>query len=304
MNLDKDLNVDLNVVSSAAAFDAFKITLRDYLTRLKSEYMPYGLHVLGENISGDQLIFMVNSMLGLDFVTYITSNSISENQTTQLIREVVTNGKTPEEAQNIVLGKTDSKLTDFLNRAKIHAQNLQTCGQEMTSLFNALEGKYVAPGPGGDPIRKPDTLPSGRDLYSFDPREIPIKSSRDLGIQMANDLINKYLNETGEYPRKVSVFLWATETMKHLGVMESEILALLGVKVEYDSYNRPTKLSLIPSEELGRPRIDVLIVPSGIYRDTFPIQMALLDKAIRMAAEANDTAYTNYVKENSQALYK
>jgi len=304
LNLDKDLNVDLNVVSSAAAFDAFKITLRDYLTRLKSEYMPYGLHVLGENISGDQLIFMVNSMLGLDFVTYITSNSISENQTTQLIREVVTNGKTPEEAQNIVLGKTDSKLTDFLNRAKIHAQNLQTCGQEMTSLLNALEGKYVAPGPGGDPIRKPDTLPSGRDLYSFDPREIPIKSSRDLGIQMANDLINKYLNETGEYPRKVSVFLWATETMKHLGVMESEILALLGVKVEYDSYNRPTKLSLIPSEELGRPRIDVLIVPSGIYRDTFPIQMALLDKAIRMAAEANDTAYTNYVKENSQALYK
>ena len=222
-------------------------------------------------------------MLGLDFVTYITSNSISENQTTQLIREVVTNGKTPEEAQNIVLGKTDSKLTDFLNRAKIHAQNLQTCGQEMTSLLNALEGKYVAPGPGGDPIRKPDTLPSGRDLYSFDPREIPIKSSRDLGIQMANDLINKYLNETGEYPRKVSVFLWATETMKHLGVMESEILALLGVKVEYDSYNRPTKLSLIPSEELGRPRIDVLIVPSGIYRDTFPIQMALFDKAIRMA---------------------
>ncbi|MCC7551874.1 MAG: cobaltochelatase subunit CobN, partial [Methanobacterium sp.] len=304
LNLDKDLNVDLNAVSSADAFDVFKITLRDYLTRLKSEYMPYGLHVLGESITGDHLVSMVNSMLGLDFINYTTTNSISENQTIQLINEVVINGKTPEDAQNLVLGKTDSKLTDFLNTAKLHAQNLQSCDQEMTSLLNALEGQYVAPGPGGDPIRKPDALPSGRDLYSFDPREIPIKSSRDLGVTMANDLINKYLNETGEYPKKVSVFLWATETMKHLGVMEAEILALLGVKVEYDSYNRPTKLSLIPSEELGRPRIDVLIVPSGIYRDTFPIQMALLDKAIRMAAEANDTAYPNYVKENSEALYE
>jgi cobaltochelatase CobN len=303
LNLDKDLNVDLNIVSSAAAFDVFKIHLRDYIARLKSEYMPYGLHVLGESITGDHLLSMVNSMLGLDFKNYTTSNLISENKTNQLIREVVINGKTPEEAQNLVLGKTDQKLTDFLNTAKVHAQNLQSCNQEMSNLMNALEGKYVPPGPGGDPIRKPDALPSGRNLYSFDPREIPIKASRDLGVTMANELINKYLNETGEYPKKVSVFLWATETMKHLGVMEAEILTLLGVKVEYDSYNRPTKLSLIPSATLGRPRIDVLIVPSGVYRDTFPIQMALLDQAIRMAAQANDTSYPNYVKENSEALY-
>ncbi len=304
LNLDKDLNVDLDTVSSADAFDVFKITLRDYLTRLKSEYMPYGLHVLGESITGDHLVSMVNSMLGLDFKNYATNKSISDNQTNQLIREVIINGKTPEEAQNLVLGETDANLTDFLNLAKEYAQNVQSCGQEMTSLLNALEGKYVTPGPGGDPIRKPDCLPSGRNLYSFDPREVPIKASRDLGVTMANELVNKYLAESGEYPRKVSVFLWATETMKHLGVMEAEILTLLGVKVDYDSYNRPTKLSLIPSEQLGRPRIDVLIVPSGIYRDTFPIQMALLDKAIRMAAEANDTAFPNYVKENSEALYQ
>jgi cobaltochelatase CobN len=304
LNLDKDLNVNLNLVSSAAAFETFKITLRDYLTRLKSEYMPYGLHVLGESITGDHLVSMVNSMLGLDFKNYTNSKSISENKTKQLIKEVVINGKTPKEAQTLVLGKTDQELTDFLNTAKVYAQNIQSCDQEITGLLNALEGKFVTPGPGGDPIRKPDALPSGRNMYFFDPREIPIKSSRDLGVTMANELLNKYLKETGEYPRKVSVFLWATETMKHLGVMEAEILALLGVKVDYDSYNRPTKLSLIPSEELGRPRIDVLIVPSGIYRDTFPIQMALLDQAIRLAASANDTAYPNYVKENSQALYE
>ncbi len=88
-------------------------------------------------------------MLGVDFANYITSNSISENQTSQLIKEVIINGKTSEEAQNLVLGKTDSKLTNFLNTAKVHAQNLLSCGQEMTSLLNALDGKYVAPGPGG-----------------------------------------------------------------------------------------------------------------------------------------------------------
>ena len=303
LNLGKDLGVDLSKVTTEEAFDKFKITLRDYLTRLKNEYMPYGLHTLGESITGTYLISMVNSMLGNEFKQYLKDKSITENQTTKLLSEVIFNGKTAEQAQNSVLGKIDAKLTNFLNLALVHAQNVQSCDQEITSLLNALEGKYVLPGPGGDPIRKPDALPSGRNLYSFDPREIPIKTSRDLGVQMAEDLVQKYLKETGEYPRKVSVFLWATETMKHLGVMESEILRLLGVKVEYDSYNRPTKLSLIPSEELGRPRIDVLIVASGIYRDTFPIQMALLDQAIQMAAQANDTTYPNYVKENSQAIY-
>ncbi len=303
LNLGKDLGVDLSKVTTVAAFDKFKITLRDYLTRLKNEYMPYGLHTLGESINGTYLISMVNSMLGVEFKQYLKDKSITENQTSKLLSMVILNGKTAEQAQKSVLGKTDAKLTNFLNLALVHAKNVQSCDQEITSLLNALEGKYVLPGPGGDPIRKPDALPSGRNLYSFDPREIPIKTSRDLGVQMAEDLVQKYLKETGEYPRKVSVFLWATETMKHMGVMESEILRLLGVKVEYDSYNRPTKLSLISSEELGRPRIDVLIIASGIYRDTFPIQMSLLDQAIRMAAQANDTAYPNYVKENSQAIY-
>jgi len=186
LNLDKDLNVDLNTIQDVTTFETFKITLRDYLNDLKNEYMPYGLHILGENLTGDYLISMINSMLGADFSQYTKNNNITENQTNQLLKSISLDGKTPEEAQSLVLGKADSKLTDFLSTAKIYAQNLQSCGQEITSILDALEGKYVPPGPGGDPIRKTDVLPSGRNLYSFDPRDIPTKASRDMGVTLAH----------------------------------------------------------------------------------------------------------------------
>ena len=307
LNLDKDLGVDLNAtIGNTTAFDAFKEELHNYLYTLKTEYMPYGLHILGEPPSGDSLVSMIKSMLGYEFKEYVALTNLSENCTKQLIEEVIFNGTTPEDAQNKILGNVSDNLTAFLNLSIIYADNLNASTIEIPRTLDGLEGEFIPPGVGGDPIRKPDAVPSGRNLYSFDPREIPTKVAWEIGKEMADQLLDQHLNKTnGTYPRKVAVFLWATETMKHLGVMESEILYLMGVRPVWDKWGRPTKVELIPASELGRPRIDVVIVPSGVYRDHFPEKLTLIDKAVRLAAQANDTQmYPNYINESSEAIYE
>lgn len=303
LKIDKDLKIDLKIIKSEKSFETFKIQLRDYLTDVKKEYMPYGLHTIGEGINENNLVSMIKSMLGSDFLKYTKTKNISNSQLNNLLKEI-TNGNNPINAQKKIVGKTDEKITQYLDLAVLYNKYLSDNTQEINSLIYSLEGKFVLPGPGGDPIRNPNAYPTGRNIFSFDPREIPIKSARDLGVQMANDLLNKHLKEKGKYPKKVAQVLWFAETSNHFGVTESMILTLLGIELDYDKYNRPTKLKLIPSNELKRPRIDVLLATSGIYRDNLPIQIGLLNKAIKMAATAEDKNYPNYVKLNSEKIYK
>jgi len=122
---------------------------------------------------------------------------------------------------------------------------------------------------------------------------------------VADSLLSQYREEhNGSYPNKTACILWSIETMRHQGIMESQILYLLGTRPVWDSRNRVKDVELIPSSELGRPRIDVLISTSGLYRDTFPDKVKLLDKAVRLAAQAENDTYPNYVKENSDAIYE
>jgi cobaltochelatase CobN len=307
LNLDYDLGVNLTeIASNTTEFDLFKDDLSNYLYTLKNQYMPYGLHTLGEPPEGDSLVSMVISMLGSDFRQYVENNSISDNDTKQLISEVIINGTSPEDAQNMVLGTLSDNMTEFLNTSLTYSKNLNASGVEIERLLAGLNGEFIPPGSGGDPVRTPDAIPTGRNLYSFRSDEIPTKAAWNVGVEMGDQLLEQCLADNGTYPQKVAVFLWATETMKHQGVMESEIMYLMGVKPVWSAASgRPTSVQLIPAEELGRPRIDVVIVPSGVYRDTFPDKLTLLDKAVKLAAMANDTElYSNYVKQNSMATYE
>jgi cobaltochelatase CobN len=308
LNMDKDLGIDLNeTIGNETAFEEFLEELHDYLYVLKTEYMPYGLHILGEPPSGDKLVSMVISMLGYEFKEYVVQTNLSENCTKQLLEEVIFNETSPEDAQDIVLGSTSEELTNYLNLSIIYASNLKACQIETSRVLDALEDKYIPPAPGNDPIRNPDALPTGRDFYSFDPRIIPTKEAWEVGKEMADQLLALHLNKTGEYPRKVAFVLWSVELMRHYGVSESEILYLMGVEPVWDKNGRVTEVKLINCSELGRPRIDVIMTPSGLYRDHFSTRMVLLDQAVRLAAEANDTecpGYVNYVKEDSEAIYE
>lgn len=119
-----------------------------------------------------------------------------------------------------------------------------------------------------------------------------------MGAILADQLVENYYSNNSTYPNKVSYVLWAMETMRHGGLMEAQIYSLLGVKPVRDD-GRITGFEVIPLEEMNHPRIDVMIHSSGLYRDTFPYQLELIDEAVRMVADLNETNETNYVRWNS-----
>lgn len=311
LGLDQDLNVNLdNVASDTSVFEAFLGSLKSYLQELKTTYMPYGSHTLGETpnatdpLNGTAMVAMIEAMLGDEFEEEVALVNPTEGLTTALLKEVLINNLTPEAAQSEVLGTVSDEVTKYLNLALNYASRIANCSCEITNILDALEGKYIPPGPNGDPIRNPDALPTGRDLHTFDSRLIPSEVVYNEGKELAEQLIEEQLQNNGTYPQKVAFVLWSVETARHEGVMESEIFYLLGVKPVWDSKGRVKDVELIDSTELGRPRIDVVITVSGLYRDMYSDLVKLLDKAVRLAAQANDTKYPNYVKENSEAIYQ
>ncbi|MDI6886173.1 MAG: cobaltochelatase subunit CobN [archaeon] len=318
LNLSEDLGVtvdDLRAMNESDFEYFINGELHLYLHELAEEFIPYGLHILGSPPVDWKLISMVESMLGNNFSGHIAEvypdphelNPAHGNCSVmeELLREVIFNGSSPEDAQKKILGpgNVSSDVTTDLETAKVYAENLTRCTIEVPRILDGLSGKYVPPKVGNDPIRNPDALPTGNNFYSFDSRLIPTKEAMRVGEIVADDLLKQYVEEHGEYPRKVGFVLWAVETMRHQGIMESQILYLMGVKPVWDSRGRVKDVELIPCSELGRPRIDVLLTPSGLYRDTFPDKIKLLDKAVRLAYTADDTECRNFVKENSDAIY-
>ncbi|MCK4458501.1 MAG: cobaltochelatase subunit CobN, partial [Methanosarcinales archaeon] len=168
---------------------------------------------------------------------------------------------------------------------------------------DALDGRYIPPCPNGDPVRNPDALPTGRNLCTFDERLIPTEEAWDVGKELTDQLLAQRVNETGKYPRKAAFLLWSIETSRHQGTMESEILYLLGVKPIWNTKGRVIDVELINSSDLLRPRIDVVVTTSGAYRDMYSSKIKLIDKAVRLAVQANDMEYPNYVNESSELIY-
>jgi cobaltochelatase CobN len=320
LSLSEDLGVtvdDLRAMNESDLEYFINGELHMYLHALAEEFIPYGLHILGSPPVDWKLLSMVESMLGDNFSEHIAEvypdphalNPAHENCTVRemLLREVIFNGSSSEDAQEKILGagNVSSNVTADLNTAMVYAENLTRCAIEIPRILDGLAGRYVPPRTGNDPIRNPDALPTGNNFHSFDPRLIPTKEAWNVGMVVADSLLSQYREEhNGSYPNKTACILWSIETMRHQGVMESQILYLLGTRPVWDSRNRVKDVELIPSSELGRPRIDVLISTSGLYRDTFPDKVKLLDKAVRLAAQAEDDTYRNYVKENSDAIYE
>ncbi len=156
----------------------------------------------------------------------------------------------------------------------------QSARAELDALIAGLAGRYVAAGPGNDPIRNPDSLPTGRNLYGFDPSKLPTPGTWEQGKTLADKFIADYQARHGQFPDRVVFNLWSTEAMRHEGVTEAEILALIGVKPQWDERGRVSGLEVIPRKALGRPRVDVTVVPSGLYRDALPTLMLLIDDAV------------------------
>jgi cobaltochelatase CobN len=314
LSMENDLGVTPDELRSMSEeeFGAFvSNTVHDYLDQLKSTLMPYGVHTFGVAPENEKLVWMVKSMLHSDFVDHIYNvipkdsgieedwENTADAYALDLLNATLLNGTNVSTAQLEVLGLANDTIAEDLNQGLQYAENLSQTTREINQTLRALDSEYIEPGSGNDPIRNPEALPTGRNFYSFDQRKFPDEETTAMGEILADQLVEDYYNShNGTYPEKVSYTLWAMETMRHHGLMEAQIHSLLGVRPVRNN-GVITGFTVIPPEEMNHPRIDVLVQSSGMYRDTFPYQLELIDTAIRTVAELNETNETNYVRWNS-----
>ncbi len=177
----------------------------------------------------------------------------------------------------------------------------QVCADnELGALLQALEGQYILPGPGGDPIRNPDVLPTGKNIHALDPQSIPTTAAVQSAKIVVDRLLERQRQENGgAYPETIATVLWGTDNIKTYGESLAQMMWFVGVKPMPDSLGRVNKLELLSLEELGRPRVDIVVNCSGVFRDLFINQMALLDRAVKMAAEADEPLEMNFVRKHA-----
>jgi magnesium chelatase subunit H len=188
------------------------------------------------------------------------------------------------------LSEEDAVVKDLLARAE--------ASDELGALVRALDGRFVPPAPGGDPIRNPEVLPSGRNIHALNPWSVPSL----VAVRTGRALAEKLLERMGRVPESVAMVLWGSDNIKTQGEAVAQALWLLGVEPEADSLGRMSRVRLVPPAQLGRPRIDVVVTCSGIFRDLFPSVMALLDQAVMAAALADEPPEQNFVRKRALAL--
>ena len=190
--------------------------------------------------------------------------------------------------------------TDDASRVAMLKAAFAESANEVNQTLRALDGRYIRPGGGGDPVRTPSALPTGRKLYGVNPAEIPTRAAWDVGVALGNQLLEAERKRLGRWPKKVGFNLWPTELVRQYGSDLAQALFLLGVKPVWDQRGIVIDLEVIPMSELKRPRVDVVLQAAGQFRDSFPDRMELLDKAVRLAVLAKDG--DNYVAQGSEAL--
>merc|ERR1719159_2384048 len=171
---------------------------------------------------------------------------------------------------------------------------------EMGGLLEGLNGEFILPGPGGDPIRNPLVLPTGKNMHALDPQAIPTSAACDCAKTVVDRLLDRQMKDNGgEYPESIAFVLWGTDNIKTYGESLAQVLWMLGVRPLPDSLGRVNRIEPVPLEELGRPRIDVVVTCSGVFRDLFINQMNLLDRAVKMVAELDEPPEMNFVRKHA-----
>ncbi len=305
--------------------DARVNQIYEQLIEIEQRLIPTGLHVFGRAAELEEkadLLRMVASFdrpehgaralpklvaaaLGVDFSEELQTNS-PFNETRQLVdgivsEAVITFCERGSEAAVTCLEsragvKSEDSLPTFQLLAKVSEQ--LDSNHEIESLSRALRGEYIEPGPGADIVQNPLVLPTGRNTHAVNPYSVPSRTAFERARATAVALLRRYVDEHGRYPRALALVLWGLDNIKTQGEGVAQALWLLGVRPVRDALNRATEVEVIPLAELGRPRMDVVMTVSGIFRDLFTPTMTLLDKAVRRVAELDEPLEMNYVRRN------
>lgn len=302
MNIHQDMA--WKVADLERNFPDFLREIKNYLEHLAVIQQPLGLHVFGQRMERAHLISTVMQMLGQPLYTALgfkdagavftgDYRQIQASKPYRFVDEWVLSDRSLD-------GLKDEALAELASRGRAFAATFSTAG-EIESVLHALAGRWVDPSYGGDPIRNPDALPTGRNLYGFDPSRVPTRAAYEAGKESLEHLILTYrASHDGQFPDKLAFTLWSTETMRHLGMLEAQVLYAMGVRPVWDEGGRVTGMEKIPLAELSRPRIDPVISITGLYRDQFPNVMERFNEAIVMLAEAEDEpTEQNFVRANS-----
>lgn len=170
--------------------------------------------------------------------------------------------------------------------------------RELSNLVKAMNGQYIPTGTGNDPVRNPNSLPTGKNFYAFNPDKIPKKEAWQVGVKLTQELLDDYRAKNNEkYPEKLSFVIWGTETIHHEGVLESQILYLLGVEPIWNEWGKVTGIKIIPKEKLGRPRIDIVV--SSAAEEMFGQLTQYIDQAVQMVKglDEKDNQIQQHIKE-------
>ncbi len=192
-----------------------------------------------------------------------------------------------------------SAASPDMDRAQIEAK--LDGNDELGALIRALDGGYVLPAPGGDLLKNPEVLPTGRNIHGFDPFRIPSKLACMQGTRQAEQLLARHQADGSNLPESIAMVLWGTDNLKSEGAQIAQAMALIGARPRFDDYGRLAGAELIPLEELGRPRIDVVVTLSGIFRDLLPLQTRMLAEASYLATVADEAPEHNFVRKHSLA---
>ena len=197
-------------------------------------------------------------------------------------------------------GVDGGAATELLTRAALLDAGLRDNG-ELPGLVRALDGRYLPPAPAGDLLRTPDLLPTGRNLTAFDPWRVPSAWAMREGKRQAEKILRRHADAGHGLPESVAMVLWGTDNLKREGAPIGQALALMGAEPRFDHYGRLAGARLIPLDELGRPRIDVVVTTSGIFRDLLPLQMRVLAEAAWLASDADEPPEMNFVRRRTLA---
>ncbi len=285
-------SIDLRVPETLVEDNADWVEqLQNQLLELEYALIPEGLHVMGQAPTREQRLQTLKVMadaMGLAHADFM---------------EALVDGATEAQLSAVISPQQSAdKATLESLRQLVRTNKLLGEDHEMQGLMRALDGRYLQPAPGGDLIRNPAVLPTGRNLHGLDPFRMPSAFAVMDGKRQADKLLERYAQDHSSLPETVAMVLWGSDNLKTEGGPMAQALSLMGAAPRFDSYGRLAGACLVPLATLGRPRIDVVITLSGIFRDLLPMQIRLLAEAAFLAASADEPLEQNFVRKHALAF--
>ncbi|WP_170253957.1 cobaltochelatase subunit CobN [Acetobacterium paludosum] len=293
----------LKIIKKAENFNLGATALKNLLTQSINQSFEQALHIFGEAPDmKDQVSYIKESIDGTSLTASFLKKDFKDEYTynskvLSLIAQILAENQSEDFNSESLYGMEGAVL---INEIKETQQSLLSVENEMANLIKALNGDYIEPGLAGSPRDGLERImPTGRNFYLMDTQKIPTRESYSVGTEMAKQLIEYYQKEEGKIPEKVVVNMTSTDISMTNGEQLSQILSLLGVHPVWNDSGIVMDVEVIPPEELERPRIDVVVRISGVLRDAYPGLIAMMDRAVQMAAAQDEADEINFVRKNT-----